>query len=194
MAQENLNFRFQIGNVNNPQSFIRATVHNDQNERSRIASTCGCHPETGSIVVRIANSANLEELNPIFQGVTGMGFSDLQSQGLVQEFPEGTHKWIKLPLDAIMGGMVSQQIVPLMSGNDNLSGHLEFKVESDSTAHDLKGFRDRGVSMLYGFLKSFRLQISTNLSKEQLVAITNVVTEVTGMPTQQYHSLFSKFS
>lgn len=192
MSQENVNARFQIGNVNNPQSFVRATIYNDQNEKSRIASTCGYHPETGSILVRITNTANLEELNPVFQALTESTYSDLLTQGKVQEYSDATHKWLRIPVDIIGGGMVSQQIVPMLSGSDNLSGHLEFKIESDLTAHDLKAFRDRGVTMLYAFLKSFRLQLTTNLSIEQLDAISNVVTEILGVPLAQFKSLYSR--
>ena len=192
MSTDNINFKLQIGNVNHPQSYIRASVHNDQNERSRIASTCGCHPETGSIVIRVSNSANLEELTPVFMALTESSFADLQSQGKVQEFPDGSHKWIKLPLDIVAGGMISGQIVPMISSDSNLSGNLDFSIESDLSGHDLKAYRDREVTMIYGLLKSFKVALTTNLSKDQLVAISGLVKEITGAKVENFHSAFGK--
>ena len=38
MVNENIKIRVQIGTVSHPQIYVRATVHNDPNERSKIAS------------------------------------------------------------------------------------------------------------------------------------------------------------
>lgn len=192
MSQENITFDLEIGTVQNPSSFVRLNVQSDQNEKGRIASICGCHPETGSIVVRVSNQATEEVLDPVFQALTESTYAELQSQGKVQEFPEGSHKWIKVPLDIVAGGMLSEQVVPMLSGNENLSGNLQVVIESDADGYSLAPFKAEGRSILYGVFKSFRINASTNFSKDQLQAISELVSGILGIPMEKYSSFFSK--
>lgn len=191
MSKDNITLDLTIGAVQNAKSYLRVNIHSDQNERGRIASVCGCHPETGSVVVRVSNDATEESLAPIFQALTESTLADLQSQGKVQEFPEGTHKWIKISLDTIAGGKVSEQVVPILSDNENLSGSFTLAIESDADASHILQYKSQQKSAVYAFLKSLRIHATTNFSHAQLKAISEVIGGITGIELEKYASFFS---
>jgi hypothetical protein len=192
MSKPNITFDLSIGAVQNAKSYLRVNVHNDQNEKGRIASVCGCHPETGSVIVRVSADATEESLNLILQALTESTLADLISAGKVQEFPEGSYKWIKISLDAIAGGMITEQVVPVLSGSEHLSGNLTFAIESDAEGQDLLQFKSQQKSVVYAFLKSFRVYATTNFSHDQLKAISEVIGGMTGMELEKYTSFFSR--
>lgn len=193
MSAERIHFLLQFGNVQNPKTYFRAKIHRDQNEKSRIASICGCHPENGHVIVKLPNNIPGELLDMVIMPLTESTYADLQSQGKVQEFPEGNFKWILVPLSAVAGGKITEEIVPLLDSEPNLSGDIQFSIESDADGQALKSFKEQDKSAVYAYLKSFRVLLTANLNQDQVNAGAHLITTVTGADAKKYSSICSKF-
>jgi hypothetical protein len=187
---ENIKIRVQIGNVNHPQTFVRAQVHSDANERSKIAAACGCQPENESLVVRVHNGVSDADLDQIFKVVTQSTYTDLKSGGKLQEFSSGNEKFIKVPLAQIGGGVITQSVVPVLAQSENLSGKLDMAMESDVAGKELADYKGKNLSMIYPLLKSYRIQATTNLNKEQLKAIADLINQMFGYEVGRFESFF----
>lgn len=187
---ENFRFRFQVGHVNNPKTFARVQLHNDPNVRAEVSGQCGSNADTGSVVLRIPQSVPVDTLDIALGPLLGGGYSDLLSQGVISEFLNGNDRWIKLALDQVAGGAAAEFIGPL--AESGVSGNLNFAIESDSDGHDLAALKQQSRSVSYGALKSGRIQLSTNLNKEQLESISGLVTGITGINLNDFRSFFGK--
>ena len=193
MAHPNINFKLNVGTVSNVQSYVRILVHSDPNEKSHIAAACGCQPETGSLVLRITSTIPEEELNKMFKELTNHTYADLKASGEIQEFASGNSKWLKVSLDKFADGMISQTVIPVLTGHQNVGGHLEFAIESNTNGQELLSYREKSLSILYPFLKSFRITANTNLSKEQLKAVSELAGSFIGKDFKDFESFFGSY-
>ena len=193
MVNENIKIRVQIGTVSHPQIYVRATVHNDPNERSKIASACGQTPTNGSMWIRVSSAATQEDLDVVFKQITQHTLSESKAAGKTHEYQTGGDRWIQIKLDDIADGDFSKSISPMLSGS-NISGHLEFAFESDTTSSELQVIKKSGRTLAYGLLESLRIQLVTNLNHDQLIAITKVVEKTTGFSSKQYESFFGNLN
>lgn len=190
---ENLNIRIQVGAVSNPQTYFRVSLHNDANVRSQIASSIGVHPEAGFVFARVGAGASTEDLNEIFQNVTMSGtYEEHLQQGNVQEYPTGNGKWVRFSLDHIAGGMVSQNVVPLLASDPNIGGALDFVIESDNNGEDLAALKANKQTIAYALFRSFKVHVTTSLNEAQFKAISQVVEGITGQPLGNFSALHSK--
>jgi hypothetical protein len=189
---ENLNIRIQVGAVSNPQIYFRVSLHNDANVRSQIASAIGVHPEAGFVFARVGAGASTQDLNEIFQNVTMSGsYEEHVQQGNVQEFPIGSDKWLRFSLDHVAGGMISQNVIPLLASDPNIGGALELVVESDNNGEDLAALKAANQTIAYALFRSFKLHVTTSLSEPQFKAISQLVEGITGQALGNLSALHS---
>lgn len=189
---ENFRFRFQVGHVNNPKTFIRAQLHNDPNVRAEVSSLCGSNADVGSVVIRIAQSVPTDALDIALGPLLGGGYSDLLSQGVISEYLNGNDRWIKLPLDQVAGGAAAEFLGPLTESG--ISGNLNFAMETDSDGHAMSALKAESRSVSYAVLKSGRIQLSTNLNKEQLEGASGLISGITGINLRDFHSFFGNLT
>ena len=190
---ENLNIRVQVGAVSNPQIYFRVNLHNDANVSSQIASAIGVHPEPGYVFLKVGPNASNEDLNEIFQNVTMSGtYEEHLQQGNVQEYPTANGRWIRFSIEHVAGGMISQNIIPMLASDPNIGGSLDFSMESDNNGEDIAALKTANQTFAYAVFRSFKLHVTTTLSEEQFKAISQVVEGITGQDLGNFSALHSK--
>ena len=181
MSTENINFKLQIGQVHSAQSYFRFDVHNDQNVKGQLQGVTGSFPENQTIFVKIHTSVTDEQLDGILGAVLPGGYTGMKGQGLIQEFFSGSDRWIKVPFASLPNGEeIAGQFIPILDSNPDLSGNLSFNIESDATFHDWKNCDEKELSRIYTIFKSLRASLTTNFTKGNLTAISELMEQFTG--------------
>lgn len=180
---ENISFRVQMGNVNNPQSYIRFSLHNDATVREQLKHEAGqMQPQTEFVVVKVDREASDEVLDKLFGKYVGLKYTDmLKAEQLVYN-NAGSQKVILFNLIHFGGGKFSENVLPLLQSAPELQGNLSIRFESDQTGHDARALQEKGLTAAYAPFKSLRVEANTNFSHQQLGTIASLVETMVGLP------------
>lgn len=196
MSSENINFKLQIGQVHSAQSYFKFDIHNDQNIKGQLQGATGSFPENQTIFIKIHTTVTDEQLNAIIGNILPGGYTGMKEQGLVQEFFSGSDRWIKIPFASLPNGEeIAGQFIPILDSNPDLAGNLSFKIESDATFHDWKSCDQKELSRIYTIFKSLRASLTTNFTKVNLSAISELMEQFTGKGIpRDFFELFAEAS